>query len=77
MKNLHVVTPLRTTFQVQAELRERMDEIARVAYERGQESGEWLARKKADRMLGLGWIFGVAFGVTATIAIAGSLSWAF
>lgn len=57
------------TFQQQ-----QMDAVAAVAFKRGQESGEKLAGMKADRMLGLGAIFGFAFGIVVSAVAAGFIN---
>lgn len=67
------VTPLRTTFQVQTELRDRMDEIARAAFERGQESGRHLAKRQARYGEGAAFCIGVGCGVVFLYTIIGWL----
>jgi hypothetical protein len=74
MSKLHVVAPLRTSFQVQNEIESAMAATVRAAYERGQESGVWLAGRKADVALGVGLCFGVAFGVIGTLLTQGWLT---
>lgn len=54
------------TFQQQ-----QMDAVAAVAYKRGQESMEKMRRKRDDRMIGLGFIFGAAFASVVWATVLG------
>jgi len=71
MKSLHVVTPLRTSFQVQNEVESAMDGVARTAYARGRESGLKLARRQENQALGVGFILGVAFCAVCIATVVG------
>lgn len=67
--NLHNVTPLPTGFQIQNAMRAADDALAKAAFERGQESGLWLARRAADKALGAGGCIGFALGFMAAVLI--------
>lgn len=77
--NGHTVTALRprTAYQVQNELRDVMAEAVRRAEDRGFAIGEQvgeararkLTEKAVDTALGLGFLFGIAFGSTAAVIV--------
>lgn len=53
-----------TTFQFQGLLQREIDQVAQLAFVRGQASGQRLAERHANRALGIGVCFGFGLGVT-------------
>lgn len=68
------VTPLRTSFQVQNDLQQQLDEVARIATERGIDIGKKLGERSVDMALGVGVCLGMAFGVLAAVTAIGWFS---